>query len=51
MIVSTIAKDLHPFVNAGLRFVESAIGTGIAVVVALVAFYTQDYVFRQKAEK
>lgn len=37
IIVSTIAKDLHPFTNAGLRFVESAIGTGIAALVAYVA--------------
>lgn len=38
MIVSTIEKELHPFLNAGLRFVESAIGTGIAVLVAFI-FY------------
>jgi len=41
LIVSTIAKDLHPFVNAGLRFAESAIGTGVAVLVALIAFKLQ----------
>lgn len=35
VIVSTISKDLHPFINAGLRFVESAIGTLAAVLVAL----------------
>lgn len=51
MIVSTIAKDLHPFINAGLRFVESAIGTGVAVLVALVAFLTEDFFSRQKVEE
>lgn len=39
MIVSTITEDLHPFLNAGLRFAESAIGTGIALIVAFTAFY------------
>jgi uncharacterized membrane protein YccC len=51
MIVSTIAKDLHPFVNAGLRFVESAIGTGIAVVVALIAYFTEKNISRQQIKK
>ena len=35
MIVSANAKALHPFINAGLRFAESAIGTGVAVLVVL----------------
>ncbi len=35
MIVSANAKTLHPFTNAGLRFAESAIGTGVAVLVVL----------------
>ena len=34
MIVSTIMHDLNPFLNAGLRFVESGIGTGIGVFVS-----------------
>ena len=44
MIVSSITEDLHPFLNAGLRFFESAIGTGIAVLVALVSYYAKDYI-------
>jgi uncharacterized membrane protein YgaE (UPF0421/DUF939 family) len=36
MIVSAITEELHPMVNASLRFAESAIGTGIAVLVAYV---------------
>ena len=39
LIVSTIEKELHPIINAGLRFVESAIGTGIAISVAFTAYY------------
>ena len=39
LIISTIEKELHPIINAGLRFVESAIGTGIALTVAFAAFY------------
>ncbi len=39
VIVSTIAKDLHPFVNAGLRFIESAIGTIAAILVAFGSYY------------
>jgi uncharacterized membrane protein YgaE (UPF0421/DUF939 family) len=42
IIVSTIAEELHPFLNAGLRLIESAIGTGIAVLVAFVAFSFED---------
>ncbi len=38
VIVSTITKDLHPVANAGLRFVESAIGTGVATLVAYLAY-------------
>ncbi len=34
VIVSTITEDLHPVNNAGLRFIESAIGTGVAILVA-----------------
>ncbi len=33
MIVSTITQELHPIKNAGLRFVESAIGAGTALVI------------------
>ena len=39
LIVSTIEQDIHPIVNAGLRFVESAIGTGLAILVAFTGFY------------
>jgi len=39
LIVSTVEKELVPVVNAGLRFAESAIGTGIALAVAFTAFY------------
>ncbi len=38
MIVATITEGLHPFLNAGLRFIESAIGTGIAILVAFVGY-------------
>jgi len=44
MIVSTITEDLHPFLNAGLRFAESAIGAGIALIVAFIAFYLGNYI-------
>lgn len=37
VIVSTLEHSLHPFLNAGLRFVECAIGTAAAVLVALIA--------------
>lgn len=37
VIVSTLEHSLHPFLNAGLRFIECAIGTAAAVVVALIA--------------
>lgn len=39
MIVSTVEKELHPIINAGLRFVESAIGTSLALMVAYGAYY------------
>ncbi len=39
MIVSIIAQDLAPFMNAALRFVESLIGTLVAVAVAIVTSY------------
>ena len=44
MIVATITEDLHPFSNAGLRFFESAIGTGIAVLVAFVSYSARDFI-------
>ena len=37
IIVSTIDKELHPFVNSGLRLAESTIGTGMAILVAYLA--------------
>ncbi len=39
LIVSTVEKELHPIINAGLRFVESAIGTALALAVAYGAYY------------
>lgn len=42
VIVSAISKDLHPLTNAGLRFVESAIGTATAIIVALIAYYIEN---------
>jgi uncharacterized membrane protein YccC len=39
LIVSTVEKELHPILNAGLRFIESAIGTGLALLVAYGAYY------------
>jgi len=50
MIVSTIAEDLHPFLNAGLRFAESAIGAGIALIVAFTAFYLANLFPNKNAE-
>lgn len=38
VIVSTITEELHPIKNAGLRFAESAIGAGIAELVAYVNY-------------
>ncbi len=39
LIVSTIEKELHPALNAGLRFMESMIGIGIAILVVYAANY------------
>lgn len=50
MIVSTITEDLHPFLNASLRFVESAIGAGIALIVAFTAFYLKNFISRKDAK-
>lgn len=41
VIVATLEHQLHPFMNAGLRFMECAIGTAAAVLVALIADSTQ----------
>lgn len=43
MIVSTIGKDLHPVTNAGLRFVESAIGTSMAIIVAFIVLHIERF--------
>lgn len=42
LIVSTISKDLHPLSNAGLRFIESAIGTATAILVALIIYQIEN---------
>jgi uncharacterized membrane protein YgaE (UPF0421/DUF939 family) len=42
IIVSTVSEDLHPFTNAGLRFVESAIGTGTAILIAVLTYYIEE---------
>lgn len=47
MIVSTIRHDLNPFLNAGLRFVESGIGAGVAVFVS----YLSDWILLTKRER
>lgn len=39
LIVTAVEKELHPMMNAGLRFAESAIGTTIALMVAFTAHY------------
>jgi len=39
LIVTAVEKELHPMMNAGLRFIESAIGTAIALLVAFTAHY------------
>lgn len=49
IIVATIDKDLHPFVNAGLRLAESAIGTGMAIIVALVSYFIMEHTTKTKA--
>ncbi len=51
MIVSSIAEDLHPFVNAGLRFAESAIGTVIAVIVAFGANSIENFYSRKNMQE
>ncbi len=47
LIASTIAKDVHPITNAGLRFAESVIGTGVAVIVTLMVFYVEKSFLRK----
>lgn len=47
MIVSTIRHELNPFLNAGLRFVESGIGAGVAVFVS----YLSDWLLLTKRER
>lgn len=42
LIVTAIEKELHPMMNAGLRFVESAIGTAVALLVAFAAHYLNE---------
>lgn len=44
LIVTTIEKELHPMINAGLRFAESAIGTAIALLVAYIVHYLNKYI-------
>lgn len=39
LIVSVVEKELHPFVNSGLRFAESAIGTAVALLLAYIIHY------------
>ncbi len=39
MIVSTMRHELNPFLNAGLRFVESGIGAGVAVFVSYLSYW------------
>ena len=41
ILVSTVAQDLNPFSNAILRFVESAIGIGVAITIAMTASYVK----------
>ena len=41
LIAAASSKDLHPIINATLRFVESAIGAGAAVFVTLLVFYIE----------
>ena len=43
LIVSTIEQELHPIINAGLRFAESAIGTAVAIVAAFTTHYLKKY--------
>ena len=47
LIVSTIENELHPFMNAGLRFAESAIGIGIALLVAFSSHYLDKATFKK----
>jgi uncharacterized membrane protein YccC len=39
LIVSTIEQELHPIINAGLRFIESAIGTAMAIVASFTTYF------------
>jgi len=41
LIAAAISKDLHPVINAALRFAESAIGAGAAILVTLLVFYVE----------
>ena len=50
LISAAISKDLHPIANAALRFAESAIGAGVAIVVTLLIFYVEN-TFSQKIDK
>ena len=50
LIAAAISKDLHPITNAALRFAESAIGAGVAVIVTLLIFYIENN-FSQKNKK
>lgn len=38
MIVSTVSHDVGPITNAGLRFVESFLGTAVAVVIVYIPY-------------
>jgi uncharacterized membrane protein YgaE (UPF0421/DUF939 family) len=39
LVVSTVEHELHPLKNAALRFMESAIGTGLALIIAFATHY------------
>jgi hypothetical protein len=43
MIVSAMSNNADPAMNAALRFVESVIGTAVAVIVGYVASETWGY--------
>ena len=50
LIAEVISKDLHPVISAALRFAESAIGAGVAIIVTLLVFYVEN-AFAPKTNK
>lgn len=50
LIVSVVEKELHPFVNSGLRFAESAIGTAVALLFAYAIHHLNNKIQKAKSK-